>query len=231
MSLAGRPDPAPVEWMTIHEAARLMGVSPATLRRWSDAGDIRTFTTPGGHRRFSRSAIADLLPEEPQDGTPARDPLDAAQRRIVRDVHRASRRVVATASWSEAIQPADRSVFTAVGRAMVDGIVTALTAGDPETRARAMAACRDGATGAGELAGRRGVGLHETVETCLRLRSPLIRELAHAVRRHEVDRVASTRWLEDATCAIDDLLLDVMRGHEAAVGRFGAPAEAGFSTR
>ena len=34
------------EWLTIHEASDLIGVSPATLRRWSDAGEIRAFTTP-----------------------------------------------------------------------------------------------------------------------------------------------------------------------------------------
>ncbi len=55
---------APVreEWLTLREACELIGVSPATLRRWSDNGDIRTFTTPGGHRRFARSAILGLLP-------------------------------------------------------------------------------------------------------------------------------------------------------------------------
>ena len=50
------------EWLTLHEACSLVGVSPATLRRWSDNGDISTFTTPGGHRRFAMSAILGLLP-------------------------------------------------------------------------------------------------------------------------------------------------------------------------
>ncbi len=54
--------PVREEWLTLHEACSLVGVSPATLRRWSDNGDIRTFTTPGGHRRFAKSAILGLLP-------------------------------------------------------------------------------------------------------------------------------------------------------------------------
>ncbi len=54
--------PAREKWLTLGEACGLVGVSPATLRRWSDNGDIRTFTTPGGHRRFARSAILGLLP-------------------------------------------------------------------------------------------------------------------------------------------------------------------------
>jgi glutamyl-tRNA reductase len=54
--------PTHEEWLTVREACELIGVSPATLRRWSDNGEITTFTTPGGHRRIARSAILDLLP-------------------------------------------------------------------------------------------------------------------------------------------------------------------------
>jgi glutamyl-tRNA reductase len=63
------------EWLTVREACELIGVSPATLRRWSDNGEIRTFTTPGGHRRFSRAAILGLLPEPAAE--PAAEPVPA----------------------------------------------------------------------------------------------------------------------------------------------------------
>jgi len=45
-------------WMTIHAACDLLGVDQSTLRRWSDAGKVPVFRTPGGHRRY---AEADLL--------------------------------------------------------------------------------------------------------------------------------------------------------------------------
>ncbi len=61
------------EWLTLHEACSLIGVSPATLRRWSNNGDISTFTTPGGHRRYARSAILALLPA-PRAVSPATPP-------------------------------------------------------------------------------------------------------------------------------------------------------------
>jgi excisionase family DNA binding protein len=50
------------EWIAAGEAMALLGVSPATLRRWADAGRLAAFTTPGGHRRFERSAVLSLLP-------------------------------------------------------------------------------------------------------------------------------------------------------------------------
>ena len=61
------------QWLTLHEACSLVGVSPATLRRWSKNGDISTFTTPGGHRRFARSALIGLLPA-PNGACPAASP-------------------------------------------------------------------------------------------------------------------------------------------------------------
>ena len=56
------------EWLSVHEASELLGVVPATLRRWSTAGRVSSFTTPGGHRRFSRTEILRLLPSQEPEG-------------------------------------------------------------------------------------------------------------------------------------------------------------------
>ena len=39
--------------LTASQAARHLGVSISTLRRWSDAGHVEASRTPGGQRRFS----------------------------------------------------------------------------------------------------------------------------------------------------------------------------------
>jgi excisionase family DNA binding protein len=44
-------------WLTLNEAASLLGVHADTLRRWADGGKVAVFKTPGGHRRFSESEI------------------------------------------------------------------------------------------------------------------------------------------------------------------------------
>ena len=48
------PAAGPSDWLSLTEASRILGVSGATLRRWADDGRVPVFTTPGGHRRFSR---------------------------------------------------------------------------------------------------------------------------------------------------------------------------------
>ena len=47
------PESPAASWLSITEASKRLNIHPATLRAWSDRGRIRTFRTPGGHRRFS----------------------------------------------------------------------------------------------------------------------------------------------------------------------------------
>jgi excisionase family DNA binding protein len=42
---------------TSSQAARYLGVSLATIRRWADAGHLACYRTPGGQRRFSREQL------------------------------------------------------------------------------------------------------------------------------------------------------------------------------
>ena len=45
------------EWLSLHEAAGLLGVHPSTVRIWSDKGLLPAHRTPGGHRRYKRSEV------------------------------------------------------------------------------------------------------------------------------------------------------------------------------
>jgi excisionase family DNA binding protein len=53
---------------TSSEAARYLGVSLATIRRWTDAGHISCYRTPGGQRRFSRSQLDTFITSMQDDG-------------------------------------------------------------------------------------------------------------------------------------------------------------------
>lgn len=47
----------PADLIPIGEAARILGVSVDTLRRWEAQGKITSLRTLGGQRRFDRDAI------------------------------------------------------------------------------------------------------------------------------------------------------------------------------
>ncbi|HWF26189.1 MAG TPA: helix-turn-helix domain-containing protein [Solirubrobacteraceae bacterium] len=58
--------------LSTSQAARALGVSLGTIRRWSDMGHLESDRTPGGQRRFSREQI-DQFVSSLQQGPEQRD--------------------------------------------------------------------------------------------------------------------------------------------------------------
>jgi excisionase family DNA binding protein len=57
--------------LSTSEAARHLGVSLSTVRRWSDNGHLVGYRTPGGQRRFTVEQLDDFLASL-QSGAPSR---------------------------------------------------------------------------------------------------------------------------------------------------------------
>jgi excisionase family DNA binding protein len=58
---------------TSSQAARYLGVSLATVRRWTDAGHVSCYRTPGGQRRFAREQLDEFLSSMHRDGPALHD--------------------------------------------------------------------------------------------------------------------------------------------------------------
>jgi excisionase family DNA binding protein len=52
------------EWLSLREAADMLGMHPATVRLWADRNELPSRRTTGGHRRFRRSDIEARLRHE-----------------------------------------------------------------------------------------------------------------------------------------------------------------------
>jgi excisionase family DNA binding protein len=64
---------------TSSQAARYLGVSLATIRRWTDAGHISCYRTPGGQRRFSRDQLDRFITSLHRDGAAVRSEIGRRQ--------------------------------------------------------------------------------------------------------------------------------------------------------
>ncbi len=62
---------------TSSQAARYLGVSLATVRRWTDAGHVGCYRTPGGQRRFSRDQLDDFISSMQHDAPAPRTHYEA----------------------------------------------------------------------------------------------------------------------------------------------------------
>lgn len=51
------------------EVAAIFGVRTSTLARWARDGRLTPLRTPGGHRRYSRAAVRDVLAADAEPDT------------------------------------------------------------------------------------------------------------------------------------------------------------------
>lgn len=214
------------EWIGLGEASRLLGVAPGTLRRWTDSGRVRAFTTPGGHRRFRRSALERLIPDESADRPSlVRSGVTAA--RLAR-AYRAEARVAAQhLPWLVALDDGQRAWFREHGRQLAAMLLGYLDATDEDGAAARLSEATAEAAGYGRMAAGLGVSLSQAVEGFLQFRRPFLHELAVVARRRGFDTESTTDLLETADGAMDRLLVAAMAAHSVDRSRRARPPRGG----
>jgi excisionase family DNA binding protein len=228
--VATRPATSDPGWVTLTEACRLLGVSPSTVRRWADSGLVRTFVTPGGHRRFSRTGLEALLPERP----PSRQNLaemGGTPGRMARGYRKAADDDRSRLPWMAELDDTERERYRRYGRTIVTSLVEALSTDDQRKRTDRLRDAEDACTEYGRISARQGLGAPMTADTFLRYRRPFLAELAAIARRRELDASATAALIEDANAALDGLLLASLRGWESAALAAARPARAARAPR
>jgi excisionase family DNA binding protein len=201
------------EWLTVHDACSLIGVSPATLRRWSAAGVIPAFTTPGGHRRFARSTILGLLPTADRT-RPNLAVLGQTPEHMTQVYRRHLPQACGGANWLIGLDEAKLDRLRELGRAIATSMLSYLDAPTVTARRTAIHDALTATNEYGRIAARASASISETVEAFQRFRMPFLGELVSMTRRRGLDTVAATDLLMTATQAIDQLLIALISGHQ-----------------
>jgi excisionase family DNA binding protein len=119
------------EWVSLRKAADILGVHPATVRNWSDKGEIPTRRTPGGHRRFNKDDLlnyaqsqGELQPMEVQ--VIIQNALGSTRMQISEDnLHEVP--------WYSAMSDKGRAAMRQQGRRVLDTIRRYVAEGAPDT--------------------------------------------------------------------------------------------------
>ena len=211
-SPASAKDP---EWVSLTEACRLLGVSPSTVRRWGDSGMVRTFLTPGGHRRFARAGLEAMLPGRPTS-RPSLTDLGETPGRLARGYRRNGEDTPLRMPWVSELDDDKRERFRGYGRGIVTSLIAALDAEDQARRAELLRSAEDSCAHYGRLAAGESLSASMTADIFLRFRRPFLDELASIARRREFDATGTAALIAEANAALDGLLLATLRGWEAA---------------
>lgn len=114
------------EWLSLREAAELLGIHPATVRLWADRNEIPSRRTTGGHRRFRRSDIEARLHQEA-----ATRPNPAAQVLIQSILGRVrfafTDGTLSSYEWYKHFNEAARTAYRSLGRRVLELLQRAIT--------------------------------------------------------------------------------------------------------
>lgn len=196
------------------EASSLLGITPGTLRRWADHGDVAAFVTPGGHRRFPRSAIESLVPR-PRSRRPVLTGLGASASRVTRAYLRTQpARRPANDPGITGLSDPQRADLRDRGRRLLLLLLDLL---NEEARGSSVKLVE--AEAQADQYGRRAAALGEslsaTLEAFVRFRGAFIGELAAIARRRRLDTREATALLVEGESAVDRLLVALTNGYTA----------------
>ena len=164
-------------WVGIGEAAAILGVSPATLRRWVDLGKMEAFVTPGGHRRFRHEDIAGRFQNRADARREQAVPLSVASRAGQQEAVLRARRE----SWYGTLSAKEVQVHKARGRDLL-GLIEAYLA-RPERRPALMDEIERKASVYGREGAAAGMSLRETMAAFSLFRRPILSAIAESGER------------------------------------------------
>lgn len=191
-------------WLALGPAAAILGVDPDTLRRWADAGRVRVYTTPGGHRRFARPELERVLAIR-RSGRRSLAALGGTPERFAKAYGREYRAGVAApvAGSDDGV----RAAFRTEGRRLVETLLAYLDAAGPAEKAQLEAE----ANGIVDQTGRRlaatGMSAVDATAVFVAARSPFLMALESLGRRRALDAPAVMRLYAEAATLLDRLLL------------------------
>jgi hypothetical protein len=204
--------PSATEWVALGEASRMLGIAPATLRRWSDAGRVGVFTTPGGHRRYRRAAVERLVPGDHHE-RPSLVRSGMTSSRVVRAYREVARVAVREVPWLIRLDDTQRDWFRRHGHRLTSALLGYLDAHEPIVTEHQLAEAIAEAAAFGRVAAGLDLTLSQAVEAFLQFRRPFLRQLTLVARQRGFDTEATVELLEAAGDVMDRLLVAAMTAH------------------
>ncbi|HTX91368.1 MAG TPA: helix-turn-helix domain-containing protein [Anaerolineales bacterium] len=123
------------EWLTLSQAAGLLGVHPSTVRLWSDKGRIPVHRTRGNHRRYRRSEVE--LWSRTAQPMHAPGPENIVQFALSRIRFKVGEGQLEAESWYARLDEPAREQYRQSGRVLVQGLANFLSAKGPGAIAEA----------------------------------------------------------------------------------------------
>jgi len=206
------PESLTTRWITLGQACKLLGVNESTLRRWADAGHVRSFRTPGGHRRFSEDDLRALVAGQSQA---AEEPYTSISTMALTRIRRRLQRGRShEAHWYSELNEDEREKLRPLGRRLVALVSEYLMRG--ARRTDLMDEAKGIAHEYGVLLVRDGLSLRDAVEAFTFFRKTLDETAIEEAQKTDLTTEKAIELWELLTNLADQVLITIAESYEEA---------------
>jgi excisionase family DNA binding protein len=167
--------------VSISEASRMLGVSEATLRQWTDEGKIEAFITPGGHRRYDKTELRSFIGKEHKIHG-IKDLVSSIEN--TPQLHRQLAHThFSTTSWYQRVDPQTQKHLANSGRELLQQVTKYLR--EPTKRIEIEEKVRSIGMEFGNEVANLGLSLTEAIEIFMLHRNPVTNAVTDLMKRRE----------------------------------------------
>lgn len=127
------------EWLSLSDAADLLGVHPSTVRIWSDKGVLPVHKTQGGHRRFKRGELLLWAESNSTSREEALEP-EGMMQEVVKNIRmQISEGGLQEETWYQKLDEDARAQYRLSARSLFQGLMTYMATNGREAESEAYA--------------------------------------------------------------------------------------------
>ena len=198
------------EWLSLSEAAKVLGVHPSTVRNWADHGQIPVHRTKGGHRRFRRGEV-ELWQQSQRSNGPNEAQL-VIQNALKRTRFQITEGRLQAEDWYQKLDEDARNQYRLSGRNLMQGLLVYLSTTGDEAAAEARSLGYEYAS-----RGRRyGLSVLDATQAFLFFRNTLLDAMLAVYEAAAVN--SSQAWSDmfrKINAFTDGIMLTLMETYEA----------------
>ena len=197
------------EWLSLSDAAEVLGVHPSTVRLWSDKGMLPVHKTQGGHRRYKRSEIS-LWAGSSQKSLVI-EPENMMQE-VIRNVRmQISEGSLQAESWYQKLDEDARAQYRLSARSLFHGLMNYVSANSEDAASEAYAIGYEYAS----RARRYNLTYVDAAKAFLFFRDTLIESIIKVYGDAKVPASQATRMYSKIHTFTDDILISLLQTYES----------------
>jgi excisionase family DNA binding protein len=194
------------EWLTLSDAAKLLGVHPSTVRLWSDKGALPVHKTQGGHRRYKRGEILLWAESNSRSENEAIEP-EGMMNEIVKNVRmQISEGRLQEESWYQKLDDDARVQYRMSARSLFQGLMTYVTTNGQEAESEAYAIGYEYAS----RARRYNLSYVDAAKAFLFFRDTLVESVIKVYTEANVPTKKATEMYAKMHTFTDDILISLL---------------------